>query len=62
MGGASATPTDKELVVDEEEEEEEEDDSRVGEGRPREGEEWSDEEDVGRDTVDITNLANNGRG
>jgi len=66
MGGASATPTDKESVVDEkeevDEEEEEEESPRVGEGRPREGEEWSDEEDVGQDTVNITNLVNIGRG
>jgi len=59
MGGASATSTGKESVVDEEEEEES---PRVGEGRLREGEEWSDEEDVGQDTVDITNLVNIGRG
>jgi len=41
MGGASATPTDKESAVNGEEEvdEEEEEDLRVGEGRPREGEE-----------------------
>jgi len=57
MGGASATPTDKESVADEEEEVDKEEEShRVGEGRPREGEEWPDEEDVGRDTIDITNL------
>jgi len=62
MGGASATPTDEESVVDEEEEEEEEENPRVGEGRPREGEEWPDEEVVGRDTVYITNLVKIGRG
>jgi len=46
--------------VEEEEKEEEEDDddfSKRG-GRPREGEEWPDKEDVSRDTVDITNLVN----
>jgi len=61
-GDTSATPTEvgsAEEVEEEEKEEEEDDDdfSKQG-GRPREGEEWPDEEDVGRDTVDITNLVN----
>jgi len=64
MGDTSATPTDKESVADEEVDEEEvdvgvdkeEESPRAREGQPREGEEWPDDPDVGRDTVDITNL------
>jgi len=43
-------------VVDEEEDEEEEDCPRGREGRLRGEEGWSEEDDVGRDNVNITNL------
>jgi len=58
--GTSATPTDKESVVEDTENKDEEEEDEE-ERRARGGERGAEEEEVGQDKVDMTNLTQSGR-